>query len=164
MKIITQSNTETQVHSLINPSASAYQVCPIILNKKDNLTFGMSINHKSGCCVEKVKTGRTDGCCAHIPNEKFIEHYRDTVKKETEITGVKPKLDPEVQAILDNKQVHTNLTSDMRTDPANTTKPQPAKSLTSKLKTVVATPIRFFKWLFIGFWKDIRLLLIRREE
>ena len=42
------------------------------VKREDHIRFGMSIDPYSSCCVEeKIKTGRTKGCCAHISTEDF---------------------------------------------------------------------------------------------
>lgn len=113
--------------------------------KADRITFGMDINHTLGCCVEKVKTGRVGGCCAHIPNEKFVEKYRKAVQKVADETGIKPELDSEVQEILDGK-----------CKPPKSGEPEPTSSSEDRKKAL--SPIRWFKAMLEGFWADVKLV------
>lgn len=148
--------------------------------KKDRITFGMSVNWKAGCCVDKVKTGREGGCCAHIPHEKFVGHYREAVLKETEKTGKRPDVDPDVQAVLDGKpprkptekvegstSAKAVVKPSERLSDANHAKKMESVSPSSVeplLQRLMMAPVRWFKWLLAGFWKDMKLLLSQQDK
>lgn len=131
----------------------------------DKITFGMKVNAKAGCCAEKVRTGRTGGCCSHIPQAEFVEHYRKSVQE----LGFKP--DPEVQAVLDKPVSKSKPVA----KPESTVQPSPVeqdekdkndkktKKLISQPKSPIIrwllAPFRFLKWLLLGFWEDLKLLV-----
>jgi len=158
---------------LIKTKRAAY--CPVALavkpsngystdSSRDRLTFGMAVNFKAGCCADKVKTGRIGGCCAGIPHAKFVEHYRASVQKEIETTGLKPKLDPEVQAVLDGKPIQPKEAVTTVKTKITPVKSKSTTPLEPKWQALYMAPIRFLKWLWVGFWKDLKLLLNGRKE
>lgn len=161
------SSTPAMTTGLANLSAPSK---PVTLSPHDKIRFGMAINTASGCCVEKVKTGRKGGCCSHIEHQKFIGLYSDAVARETKEKGIKPKLDPEIKAILDaftadleksnikapdSKKVQV-LEKSVSTPVMVTGKPSRSKE--PLWKRVLMTPVRFIQWLVIGFWQDLRLI------
>jgi hypothetical protein len=155
----------TQPKSATHSAASPKSVSP-----HDKISFGMAINTASGCCVEKVKTGRKGGCCSHIEQKKFVGLYNDAVERETKEKGIKPKLDPEIKAILDafaadlaKENLKTSNAGKVQTPQKLTSTPplgtthavEPKEAL---WKRVLMTPVRFIQWLVIGFWQDVRLI------
>lgn len=116
----------------------------------DCLKFGVGVQPGQGCCVEKLKLGRQGGCCKHIPNEQFVERFKSAVQQQTEETGVAPKLDAHLKAILDGKIK----SGDPFVESSAALKP-PKEPL---LKRIILAPYRFVKWLWIGFWLDMKLL------
>jgi hypothetical protein len=133
-------------------NASASTSTTPVTKPHDRLTFGMSVNFQSGCCIEKVKTGRPDGCCNHIAHEKFVEHYRTSVQESYKSTGIRPKLDPDVVEVLLGKPVKA------------VTKPVEVEIVESKWKAALMAPVRFFKWIVAGFWSDLKLLFTGADE
>ncbi|MCE3237018.1 MAG: hypothetical protein K0Q50_3210 [Vampirovibrio sp.] len=130
----------------------------------DRVTFGMGINWKATCCAEKVKTGRQGGCCAGTPHAKFVEQYRAAVERETEKTGIRPKLDADLQAVLDGKSPKPAPEADKK--PVSKPAAVAAKSAPSPaeppkellLRRVLMAPVRFIKWFLVGLWEDLKLL------
>lgn len=155
---------------------------PSVGAKKDRITFGMSVNWKAGCCVDKVKTGREGGCCAHIPHEKFVGHYREAVHKETEKTGKRPDVDPDVQAILDGKPPRQKVEKPADANSTTVEVKVPALMRDANVKgskktdsvsdsrvqalwqRVALAPARWFQWLLAGFWKDMKLLFFQHDR
>lgn len=145
-------------------SAPPTQPLPLKPKPADRVTFGMAMNLDAPCCVAKVKTGRKDGCCNTVPHAVFVERYRAAVLRETEKNGIRPKLDADIQAVLDGKPPK----------PAKPATPEPQSKATkaaptsnspvtpparqSRATQILMAPIRFIKWFLVGLWEDLKLL------
>lgn len=128
--------------------------------RSDRVTFGMKLSVKEGCCVEKLKTGRIDGCCNHISTEKHLENFKNAVQVEFESTGIKPPLDEHTRAILEGK-----IKPGEPYTPPIEKKPTVAADKPKEpwITRIILTPYRFFKWLIIGFYKDMKQLFTGKE-
>lgn len=143
----------------------------------DQIKFGMDISPQVGCCVDKVKTGRTGGCCAHIPHTKFVMNYLGSVQKKVE-DGMMLTFDPEMTTTLLehldriekedpgelNIQMLRKLLTTQTTSEAPPEPKKPEKTDTKSDKAKAFSIIRFFKNFFKGFWEDLKLIFSGKRQ
>lgn len=160
---VNRANTPALSCPLSNPAqAPSTSLKP---KQDDRVTFGMTMDLTAPCCVAKVKTGRKDGCCNTISHPVFVERYRAAVERQTEKTGIRPKLDADLQAVLDGKPPKPASVENKKpvSKPAVATAAQSASPPAeppkeSLLRRVLMAPVRFIKWFWVGLWEDLKLL------
>ena len=138
----------------------------------DQVRFKGKVNHAKPCCVNRIKAGKSLGCCGGDTQEEFKAKFERSIQETIDEKGVPPKLDEDVKKILNGDNAKSSTQSNPQAGQGGDCCPmkkevsvaEQARLKEPVLKRFALAPFRWLKWLATGFWEDLRLLFKGDEK